>query len=300
MEPPRIPGRFTHALLSKADEHRLGALIQVGRAAAQELASSGPGLTSARKQKLIAAVQDGDSATSEFVHGNLRLVVAVARRYRSSGLPFLDLVQEGNFGLMHAVVKFDHRKGFKFSTYATWWIRKAIVGGIAMGGRSIRVPEKTLDLLKSLQLAEAVLEVELNRRPTMDEVAERLGTTVEELSDARRIPAEPLSLSHPMGEDGGSEFGDIVEDRGAPPPEERALVSAVPGEVAGMLGYLQPREREILRLRFGLDRGGSRTLEEVGRGFRLTKERIRQIESRALCKLRHPSLPGDIREVLPD
>jgi len=289
-------GRFP--LLTKDDEARLSQEIEAGAAARAELIAEGKGLTPARKRELRRFARDGDDAQRTFVQSNLRLVVSIAKKYQASGLPLLDLVQEGNLGLMHAVEKFDWRKGFKFSTYATWWIRQAITRGIANTGRTIRLPVHAGDLLARLQKARISLEGKHGRAATLAELAEELEMPEDKVSEALRFAAEPLSLSEPLREDGDAALGDLVEDRAAESPFDAAVTALLPEEIAKLLAPLDDRERQILSLRFGLDRGEARTLEEVGEHFNLTRERIRQIEARALSKLRHPSADTGARDLL--
>jgi RNA polymerase sigma factor (sigma-70 family) len=288
-------GKF--ALLTKADEIRLAQAVEAGRDARAEL-SDDDTLTPTRRRELRRLVRFGDEATETFVKANLRLVVSIAKRYQAAELPLLDLVQEGNLGLMHAVEKFDWRRGFKFSTYATWWIRQAITRGIANSGRTVRLPIHAADLLNRVTKARARLEGKLGRRPTIAELAEDLELIESKVVEVIRYVAEPMSLSEPLRADSEGELGDVVEDRSAVSPFDAAAASLLPGEVAKLLVVLDERERAILQLRFGLDRGEPRTLDEVGLHFHLTRERIRQIEARAMSKLRHPTLELHAHDLL--
>jgi RNA polymerase sigma factor (sigma-70 family) len=286
-----------YPLLTKDDEVRLAQQIEEGNQAQQEL-DTAENLSAARKRDLRRIARRGEEAERTFVQSNLRLVVSIAKKYQASGLPLLDLIQEGNLGLMHAVEKFDWRKGFKFSTYATWWIRQAITRGIANTGRTIRLPVHAGDTLARLQKARARLELKLGRPATLSELAAEVEMPEDKVTEALRFAAEPLSLSEPLREDGDAELGDVVEDRSADSPFEVAATALLPEEIARLLAPLDEREREILKLRFGLDRGEPRTLEEVGEHFNLTRERIRQIEARAMSKLRHPSSDTGARDLL--
>jgi len=286
-----------HALLSKDDEARLSQAIEAGRQGCIEMASDQPP-TAARKRELRLLIRNGDEATGTFVQANLRLVVSIAKRYQAADLPLLDLVQEGNLGLIHAVEKFDWRKGFKFSTYATWWIRQAITRGIANSGRTVRLPVHAGDLLSRVTKARGRLEGQLGRRPTVGELAADLEVDEARVIEILRHAAVPLSLSEPLRADGDAELGDLVEDRSAVSPFDAAAATLLAGEVTKLLVNLDDREREVLRLRFGLDRGVPRTLDEVGAHFDLTRERIRQIEARAMSKLRHPAIAQGARELL--
>ncbi len=283
-------GRYP--LLTKDDEARLGAIIEAGAAARTEL-DSGEKVTPARRRELRRAVRAGDQASDTFVKANLRLVVSVAKKYQASGLPLLDLVQEGNLGLIHAVEKFDYKKGFKFSTYATWWIRQAITRGIANTARTIRLPVHAGDQAMRLRKVMMQLDSDLGRRPTADELAQAVGWTPEQVVETLRFSAEPASLDAPISEDSEDQFGDFVADVSAAGPFETVAATLLPAEIERVLASLDERERMVVRLRYGLDRGEPRTLDEVGEHFHLTRERIRQIESRAMSKLRHPSAGGD-------
>ena len=288
-----------HPLLNKDDEIRLAKRIEAGVEAREQLdgtaASNGAGPAVLRRR-----VRDGEAARRSFVEANLRLVVSIAKRYRSSGMNLLDLVQEGNVGLMRAVDKFEWRKGFKFSTYATWWIRQAIQRGIGSSARTIRLPVPAGDRLTKIGHARAHLEAKLLRSPTRAEIAEELGIPELELAELLHRGAHPLSLSEPLSEDGDGELADIVGDHSATSPSDAAAASLLPGEILKQLEPLTQRERSILVLRVGLDRGEPRTLGEVGSYFDLTRERIRQVEARALAKLRHPAFNTALRELLFD
>jgi RNA polymerase sigma factor (sigma-70 family) len=286
-----------HDLLTKDDESRLAQAIEAGVEARTKLETAKK-LTPTQRRQLRRAVRQGDEAHAQFVNSNLRLVVSIAKKYQSSGLPLLDIVQEGNLGLIHAVDKFDWRKGFKFSTYATWWIRQAIQRGIANSARVIRLPVHAGDMLSALLKLRAQLEGSLGRTPTLAELANEAELPLDKVVEVLRYAVDTVSLDEPVRDDGDAELGDFVEDRNAVAPFDHAATSLLPGEVAKVLSVLDERERTILTLRFGLDGGGERTLEEVAEHFGLTRERIRQIEARAMSKLRHPSADVGARELL--
>jgi RNA polymerase sigma factor (sigma-70 family) len=287
-----------YPLLTKEDEVRLAQAMEARTKAAGELSSRDAELSSSERRRLRREVARGDDAERTFVQSNLRLVVHIAKKYQSSGLPLLDLIQEGNLGLIHAVGKFDWQKGFKFSTYASWWVRQAVSRGIANSARTIRLPVHAADLNIALRAAQSQLHAKLGRRATSAELSVELDVTVERIEQILLIRAQPLSLSEPIGTDSDTELGDIVEDGLAVSPFEAAAISLLPRQVSRYLAQLDEREREILRLRFGIDRGEPRTLEEIGKCFNLTRERIRQIEARAMSKLRHPSNEAEIRDLL--
>ena len=294
-------GQYT--LLTKDDEVHLAQTIEEGREAKAELEASENDkkikITPSRKLALKRAAHRGDQAERDFVQSNLRLVVSIAKKYQASGLPLLDLIQEGNLGLMHAVEKFDWRKGFKFSTYATWWIRQAITRGIANTGRTIRLPVHAGDTLARVQKAQSRLELKFGRPPTIKELCEECEMPEDKLIEALRFRSEPNSLSEPLREDGDAELGDVVEDRSAESPFDVAAVKMMPAAIEKLLQPLDEREQKILRMRFGLDGAGEiRTLEDVGAEMNLTRERIRQIEARAMSKLRHPSSDTGARDLL--
>jgi RNA polymerase sigma factor (sigma-70 family) len=277
-----------HALLTKDDETRLAKLIEAGADARRQLRDSG-GASPGRRRALCRMVRAGDDARRTFVQANLRLVVSIAKKYQASGVPLLDLIQDGNLGLIRAVAKFDWRKGFKFSTYATWWIRQGIQRGIARTAHTIRLPIHAAEQLLRARRTWARLEAELRRTPTLGEVAAELELPEHDVSVILRRGTDPVSLSEPLSGDSDTELADVVADRSAASPFEAAATALLPREVAKLLAPLPAREREILTLRFGLDRGEPRTLEEVGQHFNLTRERIRQLEARAMSKLRHPA-----------
>ena len=289
-------GRYP--LLTDIDEVELAKAIEAGKQAeAAQAAPKKKKPTPNQAAQLQAAIADGRAAKRKFIQSNLRLVVSIARRYSVAGLPLLDLIQEGNLGLIRAVEKFDYRRGFKFSTYATWWIRQAITRAIADKARTIRIPVHMVDTLQQLRRVGSDLLETLGREPTLDEIAVAAGMSPEKVREAFRVLPEPVSIHEPVGED-DAELGDFIQDTEAQGPFEAAALALRQEDLHRMLGALTEREKKVLALRFGLLTGQACTLEEVGKEFALTRERIRQIEAKALSKLRHPCLPNNLREAL--
>jgi RNA polymerase primary sigma factor len=260
-----------------------------------------PLLSAEEEIELALRMEDGDEeAKKKLAEANLRLVVSIAKRYVGRGMLFLDLIQEGNLGLIKAVEKFDYRKGFKFSTYATWWIRQAITRAIADQARTIRVPVHMVETINKLARVQRQLTQELNREPTEEELAKKLNISVEKVREVYKISQDPVSLETPIGEEDDSHLGDFVPDERTMSPEDYATAEMLKEELASVLQTLTEREEKVLRLRFGLDDGQCRTLEEVGQIFGVTRERIRQIEAKALRKLRHPSRSRKLKDFLID
>jgi RNA polymerase primary sigma factor len=280
-----------HPLLTREDEVRLGEAVQDGAAAADELAG-GTVIDPDQRAALEARVRTGAEAADVFVKSNLRLVVSVAKRYAGTGMPLLDLVQEGNFGLIHAVEKFDPKKGFKFSTYATWWIRQAIGRGVANAGRTIRLPVHAGEQLLALRMELARFEACHGRTPGSEELAQASGLPVCKVDELLPFVHHPTSLSEPVG-DGDIELGDLVEDTGAALPDQQVFASMLPAQVAELLSTLDFREQKVLLMHYGLDQGQPRSLEEVSKHFDLSREGVRNIEAKAILKLRRRCNRGE-------
>jgi|GEM_PF-92453 len=276
-------------LLTKDDEQILGRAVKEGLDA-EFVLREGTELSDGERIELLLKIHAGQKAKDKFIRSNLRLVVSIAKRYQSSPLAYLDLIQEGNFGLIRAVEKFDGRKGFKFSTYATWWIRQSITRGIANTGRSIRLPVHTNDMLSRLQKVRAKLELDFKRTATVSEIAKKMEMSESKIVEALGYGQVPLSLSQPLNHEGDGVLGDVVEDDGATDPAEEASRSDLPDMVARMLASLTRQEQEVITMRFGLLNGVQKTLEEVAQEFGVNRHAIVQIESRVKSKLRHPSV----------
>jgi len=281
-------------LLSLDEEVAIAQRIESGREAQRKLAKAAP----ARQDELRQRIVDAQEARDHLIRANTRLVVSIAKRYLARGVPFLDLIQEGNLGLMKAVEKFDYQRGYRFSTYATWWIRQTITRAIADQGRTIRVPVHMSDRIRRLYRVARDLEQARGSKPSLEDLAQAMRCDVRKIQWMLRVSWQPLSLEHPVGEDDDSELGNFIENDSLPTPSEATTTSLLKDKIEQLLSTLTPREARILRLRFGLHNGRSYTLEEVGQKFGLTRERIRQIEGRALRRLRHPRRSRQLRDYL--
>ena len=285
-------------LLTTEEEVSLAKRLRQGIEASQKLAHMNGNGSAQKRDKLMACVEDGRAAREHLIKANTRLVVSIAKKYMGGGVPFLDLIQEGNLGLMKAVEKFDYTRGYRFSTYATWWIRQTITRAIADQGRTIRVPVHMSDRIRRLYKVSRQLEQERGRKATPEEIAVEMGIEPRKVQWMLKVSWQPLSLEHPVGEEEDSELGNFIEDDTTPTPTLSADQNLLREKVEEVLSTLTPREARILRLRFGLHNGRSYTLEEVGQKFGLTRERIRQMEGKALRRLRHPRRARQLRDYL--
>ena len=285
-------------LLTPEEELSLAKRMADGEKAKEQLEEIGEEIDEDTKKQIDLLIADGEKAKKSLAEANLRLVVSIAKRYVGRGMLFLDLIQEGNLGLIKAVDKFDYTKGYKFSTYATWWIRQAITRAIADQARTIRIPVHMVETINKLVRGSRQLVQELGREPTPEELAKELNMPVDKVREISKISQEPVSLETPIGEEEDSHLGDFIPDEDAPAPSEAASFVLLKEQLGAVLETLSEREAKVLRLRFGLDDGRARTLEEVGKEFDVTRERIRQIEAKALRKLRHPSRSKKLKDFL--
>ncbi|RYQ10078.1 RNA polymerase sigma factor [Bifidobacterium pseudolongum subsp. globosum] len=286
------------SLLNAEQEVDLSERIEAGLYAQHLLETEGDTLDFKRKRELKWAASDGKKAKDHLLEANLRLVVSLAKRYTGRGMLFLDLIQEGNLGLIRAVEKFDWKKGFKFSTYATWWIRQAITRAMADQARTIRVPVHMVEVINKLSRVQRQMLQDLGREPTPDELARELDMPVEKVQEVQKYGREPISLHTPLGEDGDSEFGDLIEDTDAIAPSDAVAFSLLQEQFKQVLETLSPREAGVIKMRYGLEDGQPKTLDDIGRVYGVTRERIRQIESKTMSKLRHPSRSQTLRDFL--
>mgnify|MGYP000372086073 FL=1 len=285
-------------LLTPEEELSLAKRMADGETAKEQLEEIGEEIDEDTKKQIDLLIADGEKAKKSLAEANLRLVVSIAKRYVGRGMLFLDLIQEGNLGLIKAVDKFDYTKGYKFSTYATWWIRQAITRAIADQARTIRIPVHMVETINKLVRVSRQLVQELGREPTPEELAKELNMPVDKVREISKISQEPVSLETPIGEEEDSHLGDFIPDNDAPAPADAASHTMLREQLSDVLSTLTPREAKVLKLRFGLEDGRSRTLEEVGKEFNVTRERIRQIEAKALRKLRHPSRSRKLKDYL--
>ena len=285
-------------LLTPEEELSLAKRMADGETAKEQIEEIGENIYEDSKKQIDLLIADGEKAKKSLAEANLRLVVSIAKRYVGRGMLFLDLIQEGNLGLIKAVDKFDYTKGYKFSTYATWWIRQAITRAIADQARTIRIPVHMVETINKLVRVSRQLVQELGREPTPEELAKELNMPVDKVREISKISQEPVSLETPIGEEEDSHLGDFIPDEDAPAPSEAASFVLLKEQLGAVLETLSEREAKVLRLRFGLDDGRARTLEEVGKEFDVTRERIRQIEAKALRKLRHPSRSKKLKDFL--
>ncbi|WP_418607955.1 RNA polymerase sigma factor [Georgenia sp. SUBG003] len=286
------------ALLNAEQEVELAKRIEAGLFAEEKLASEGEGLAPKLRRELQWIANDGHLAKNHLLEANLRLVVSLAKRYTGRGMLFLDLIQEGNLGLIRAVEKFDYTKGYKFSTYATWWIRQAITRAMADQARTIRIPVHMVEVINKLARVQRQMLQDLGREPTPEELAKELDMTPEKVVEVQKYGREPISLHTPLGEDGDSEFGDLIEDSEAVVPADAVSFTLLQEQLHAVLDTLSEREAGVVSMRFGLTDGQPKTLDEIGKVYGVTRERIRQIESKTMSKLRHPSRSQVLRDYL--